>query len=54
MCRNNNFGVGRYSRLQKSYNMQAEQWKTIIDLPRMNLIILPALACPTSLHVQAQ
>ena len=29
--------------------MQAEQWKTTIDLPHMNLIIFPASACPTSL-----
>ena len=39
----------RYSRLQKSCNTQAEQWKTTIDLPRMNLIIFPASACPSSL-----
>ena len=37
-----------YSRLQKSCNTQAEQWKTTIDLPRMNLIIFPASACPSS------
>jgi len=29
--------------------MQAEQWKTTIHLPHMNLIIFPASACPTSL-----
>ena len=29
--------------------MRAEQWKTTIDLPRMNLIIFPTSACPTSL-----
>ena len=40
-----------YSRLQNSCNMQAEaeQWKTTIDLPHMNLIIFPASACPTLL-----
>ena len=38
-----------YSRLQKSCNTQAEQWKTTIDLPHMNLIIFPASACPFSL-----
>ena len=31
----------RYSRLQKSCNKQAEQWKTTIDLPRMSLVIFP-------------
>ena len=31
----------QYSRLQKSCNMQAEQWKTTIDLLHMNLIIFP-------------
>ena len=38
-----------YSRLQKSCNTQAEQWKTTIDLPHMNLIIFPTSACPFSL-----
>ena len=42
-----------YSRLQKSCN-KAEQWKTTIDLPRMNLIIFPTSASPTYLSVQAQ
>ena len=37
-----------YSRLQKSCNKQAEQWKTTIELPHMNLIIFPASACPSS------
>ena len=32
----------------------AEQWKTTIDLPRMNLIIFPTSASPTYLSVQAQ
>ena len=41
-----------YSRLQKSCNIQAEQWKTTIHLPHMNLIIFPASACPTSLFKQ--
>ena len=35
--------------MQKSCNMQAEQWKTTIHLPHMNLIIFPTSACPTSL-----
>ena len=43
----------RYSRLQKSCNTQVEQWKTTIDLPRMNLIIFPRLSMPF-LSVQAQ
>ena len=30
-----------YSRWQKSCNKQDEQWKTTIDLPCMNLIVLP-------------
>ena len=30
-----------YSRLQKSCNKQAEQWKTIINLQRMNRIVFP-------------
>ena len=38
-----------YSRFQKSCNKQAEQWKTEIDLPDMNLIIFPTSACPSSL-----
>ena len=33
--------------------MQAEQWKTTIDLPRMNLIIFPRVSMPF-LSVQAQ
>ena len=32
----------------------AEQWKTTIDLPRMNLIIFPASASPTSLFKHNQ
>ena len=38
-----------YSRLQKSCNMQVEQWKTTNVLPHMNPIIFPASACPSSL-----
>ena len=42
------------SKYTKSLATCREQWKTTIDLPHMNLIIFPASACPTSLHVQAQ
>ena len=42
----------RYSRLQKSCNTQVEQWKTTIDLPRMNLIIFPASARSSSVKTQ--
>ena len=38
-----------YIRLQKSCNKQAEQLKTTIHLPHMNMLIFPASACPTSL-----
>ena len=38
-----------YTSYSKSCNKPAEQWKTTIDLPRMNLIVFPASACPTSL-----
>ena len=42
--------IGSYSRLQKSCNKLAEQWKTTIDLPHMNMIIFPPQhALPTSL-----
>ena len=37
-----------YSRLQKSCNKQAEQWKTTIDLSHTNLTIFPTSACPSS------
>ena len=43
-----NSEVQEYSRLQKSCNKQAEQWKTTIDLPHMNLIIFLASACCSS------
>ena len=39
----------QYSRLQKSCNKASCRVETTIDLPRMNLIIFPASASPTSL-----